>query len=443
MKNITSNFLKLIQLSCSKLFICTLIFLIPVLFTDANSQLKDKSINLQAKDFFFIDPIVFYSKDQLKPRLDIYLEIPLENLQFKKNYSTKNYDANVDYNIKITNSSNETIANETITDIISTTKAEQKKLDESAKFIVKEFYLNPGTYTLEITLSDINIKKEKTRKAQIQINDFSQKDISFSDIMLVSNLKYEDGKKIITPLVDKNIDNLKVLYLFFEVYNSQEKDVINNYSYSITNSKDKVFEKGDYTYTLLPGTNKFFEKIPTTNLVFGNYKLEIKDNSNGQLIAEKEFTNKLSGFPGNSKDLKLLIDQLIYIANSEELEKIKKAPTDELKEKYFIEFWRSKDPSPNTNRNELMLEYYKRIKTANERYSHYVDGWKTDMGMVYIIFGEPSNIQRYPFTENTKPYEIWDFYNQNRQFIFVDDTGFGDYKLTTPIWDDAKTRIKY
>ncbi len=438
---ITTNFFLFFRKAAYRL--CFFIFLFTLILTgSAQSQLKDKSIKGNDKEFFFVDPMVFYAKDQMKARLDIYLKIPLDNLQFKKNYSTKNYEASISYNVKITNSVNEIVSNETITDYVTTTKDEQKKLEESAKFIVKEFYLTPGNYNLEVTLSDINTKKEKVKKAQVQISDFAQKDIAFSDIMLVSNLKEESGKKIITPLVDKNIDNLKELFLFFEVYNSKSQQVVNDFSYKITDGKDKVFEKGNYTYTLVPGTNKFFEKIPTTNLVFGNYKLEIKDNSNGQLLAEKEFSNKLSGMPVNMKDLDLLVDQLIYIASGDELNKIRNASTNDLKEKYFIEFWRSKDPSPNTARNELMVEYYKRIKTANERYSHYIDGWKTDMGMVYIIFGEPSNIERFPFTENTKPYEVWDFYTANRQFVFVDDTGFGDYKLTTPIWDEAGTRIK-
>ena len=125
----------------------------------------------------------------------------------------------------------------------------------------------------------------------------------------------------------------------------------------------------------------------------------------------------------------------MYIASGEQLSKIKNAPTDELKEKYFIDFWRQNDPSPYTQKNENMVDYYKRISVANERYSHWIDGWKTDMGMVYIIYGEPNNIERYPFTENTKPYEIWQFYSSNKEFVFVDDTGFGDYKLVVPIWD--------
>ena len=431
-------------LTCRIIKLVSLVLLLFVLSSNESKsqELEDKSIKKVEKDFFFVDPMVFYSKDQMKARLDVYLEIPLENLQFKKNYTSKLYDASISYVIKITNSSGEIVSNESIKDFITTSKAEQKKLDESAKFIVKEFYLNPGNYNIEVSLTDINTKKEKSKKDKIDIIDYAGKSISFSDIMLVSNLKIENGKKIITPLIDKNIDNLKEIFLFFEIYNSENKEVTNNFSYKITDLKGKDFEKGEYEYKLAPGINKFFEKIPTINLVFGSYRIEIKNKSNGELIAEKEFTNKLNGFPVNMKDMNLLIDQLLYIATGEELSKIKNAPTDELKEKYFIEFWRGKDPNPYTHKNEYMGDYYKRIEIANERYTHWIDGWKTDMGMIYIVYGEPSNIERYPFTENTKPYEIWQYYSSNKEFIFVDDTGFGDYKLMIPIWDVNGTRIR-
>jgi GWxTD domain-containing protein len=408
----------------------------------AFSQLVDKTLRPGGKELFYFDPMIFYSNEQKKARLDAYIEIPLENLQFKKNYSTKMYDASVNYTVKITNSANEVVINESISDYVSTSKEDQKKLDESAKFIVKEYYLNPDKYRIEITLSDINTKTEKTINTKFDVIDFTQKDVSFSDIMLVSNIKIDGAKKVITPLVDRNIENLKVLYLFYEIYNSKNESIKSEFTYRIINSKEQIVVSGKYNYTLIPGINKFFEKIPTDNIVFGDYRLEVYENNGANLLAQKMFSNKMVGFPVNAKDLNLLVDQLIYIANGEELSKIKDAPNSELKEKYFIEFWRSKDPSPGSAKNELMLEYYKRINTANERYSHYIDGWKTDMGMVYIIYGEPSNIERYPFTENTKPYEIWDFYSVNRQFIFVDDSGFGDYKLTIPIWDDAGTRIK-
>ena len=441
---IKSNKINPISISSQKKVKIAFLLLFLIFFTGNNlkSQLVDKTLKTQEKEFFFFDPIVFYSNDQHKARLDGYIQIPLENLQFKKNSNTKMYDASINYSIKITNSLNETVVNESIKDYVTTTKNEQKNLEESSKFIVKEFYLNPGKYNIEITLSDINTKKESTKKDNINIVDFTQKDVSFSDIMLVSNLKIEDGKKVITPLVNKNIDNLKQVYLFFEVYNSKDLSITNSFNYIISDNKDKVIENGTYNYTLAPGINKFFEKLSTSNLVFGDYKLEIRDIITGKVIAEKLFSNKMTGVPLNMKDLNLLVDEMIYIATGEELDKIKDAPTNELKQKYFTEYWRSKDPSPYTSRNELMQEYYRRVAISNERYSHYIDGWKTDMGMVYIIYGEPNNIERVPFNDNSKPYEVWDYYSVNRQFIFVDVSGFGDYKLNTPIWDEANTRIK-
>ncbi|CUS97606.1 GWxTD domain-containing protein [Candidatus Kryptonium thompsonii] len=88
-----------------------------------------------------------------------------------------------------------------------------------------------------------------------------------------------------------------------------------------------------------------------------------------------------------------------------------------------------------------MEEYYSRVKYANEHFGHYLEGWKTDMGMVYIIFGPPSSVDRHPFDINAKPYEIWYYYEINRRFIFLDETGFGDYRLITPLWDEWTRNI--
>jgi hypothetical protein len=60
-----------------------------------------------------------------------------------------------------------------------------------------------------------------------------------------------------------------------------------------------------------------------------------------------------------------------------------------------------------------------------------IDGWRSDRGRVYILYAEPDEIERFPSSENAKPYEIW-YYHQiegSVQFIFVDRTGFGNYRL--------------
>jgi len=56
--------------------------------------------------------------------------------------------------------------------------------------------------------------------------------------------------------------------------------------------------------------------------------------------------------------------------------------------------------------------------------------------MVFIILGTPNNVDRHPFDLESKPYEVWQYYELNRSYVFVDETGFGDYRLVTPLYGD-------
>ena len=47
------------------------------------------------------------------------------------------------------------------------------------------------------------------------------------------------------------------------------------------------------------------------------------------------------------------------------------------------------------------------------------------------MYGEPSEVERYPNQTDTKPYEIWHYNDLEGGvlFIFADLTGFSDYTL--------------
>jgi len=119
------------------------------------------------------------------------------------------------------------------------------------------------------------------------------------------------------------------------------------------------------------------------------------------------------------------------VASSREINKISRGDREERKQK-FLNFWKSKDPTPGTDKNELMIEYYRRVYFANRNFSEGREGWKTDRGRIYIIYGPPDNVDRHPFELNTKPYVVWHYYTINKTFYFVDETGFGDYRLVNP-----------
>lgn len=414
-----------------------IILVLAIFTTNSYAQLENNTISqLDKKEFFYLDPLVFYNKTNSSPRLDVYIEVPMSNVQFIKKSAEKTYEANLEYDIIVTDEGNQIVSQELNSSKVTKSNKEFKNAAGSSEFIIKNFNLHPGSYKLQVEVVDKNSGASHTKTIPIKVEDFSAGDLHFSDIMMVSNYSYnEENKKLITPLVTKNVGDLNKFYLFFEVYNNLDIPLQKNFRYEVHDNKNNEVLKGDISYLLSPGVNQKIEEIKTEDFYAGDYKLIVKDN-NDNTVATKDFNFRWSGLPVSIKDLELAISQTIYIATSDELDRMKKAKSKEEKEKRFIQFWRSKDPSPNTVQNELMQEYYKRIEVANKRYSNHFEGWKSDMGMVYVIYGDPSSIERHPFENNSNPYEIWDYYDINRRFIFVDNSGFGDYRLTTPIWDD-------
>lgn len=414
-----------------------LIFINLILINISISQYKDNPSDLLQEQYYYIDPLVFFVKDSAKARIDIYVEIPLTTLQFKKNQNTQKFDANFDFVITITNSKNEIVVNNNVPETISRTSEEQKTINEESEYRIKSFYLLPDTYKILTSLRDRNNYKDYNIEKVIIVPDFNSAQLSMSSIMLLSDFVADSlGRKIIYPLVTNNVGDLKDIYIFFEIYNNSENTFPVSINYKIVNEKDQSLKTGSFSYVVSPGTNQKIDKLNPYDYTIGNYKLQLYSNVYPLLTSEKDFSYRWTELPMTIDNLDKAIDQMIYIATNDELSYIKNAPTQAEKERRFLEFWKARDPNPKSAKNEVMIEYYNRVKIANEKFSNYaVEGYRTDMGMVFIIYGNPSNIERHPFDDYSRPYEIWEYYDINKQFIFVDYTGFGDYRLITPIWD--------
>jgi GWxTD domain-containing protein len=55
-------------------------------------------------------------------------------------------------------------------------------------------------------------------------------------------------------------------------------------------------------------------------------------------------------------------------------------------------FWESHDPAPETPKNEFREEIRRRIHYANIWFRDAEEGWRTDRGRVWILYGEPDEI---------------------------------------------------
>ncbi|MDH4350144.1 MAG: GWxTD domain-containing protein, partial [Gemmatimonadota bacterium] len=95
-------------------------------------------------------------------------------------------------------------------------------------------------------------------------------------------------------------------------------------------------------------------------------------------------------------------------------------------------FWRATDPNPLTPQNESLELYFRRVQEANERFREAGQpGWITERGEVFIGLGEPDEI----FDSSSDlqgPARIirWTYLGERLILDFVDDTGFGRFRLT-------------
>jgi GWxTD domain-containing protein len=390
---------------------------------------------------FLLDAIVFKGDSVGKSRLDIFVVVPYKSLEFIKSgdiYGSK-YDVFIDvYNVE---------TNEVLTDNYSRViTAEDYFIASggSAEFDYNQniYYLEPGDYRMKIIVHDKISNREYTRSRRVSVIDFNSFDLSLSGIMLVSSIEENNGKYKINPHISDNIGKIENdFFAFFECYNFKGLNEI-PLVYQITDKNDKVVQQGEViTEAINDGSNRLYMKIDSPGkLSTGVYSLRIialKENSNDfseqnyLAVAQRSVKIEQSLIGNLLEDIDNAIRQLRYAAFQEEIDKIKDAPNRAEKEKRFMEFWKSKDPSPNTDRNEAFNQYYNRINYANRNFKSYTEGWMTDKGMVYVIYGPPYSAERQNRYGDNRVYEIWR-YNNNREFVFIDNTGFGDFRLIRP-----------
>jgi len=142
-------------------------------------------------------------------------------------------------------------------------------------------------------------------------------------------------------------------------------------------------------------------------------------------------------------------EEVPYIITTKEREVFYKLETDRDRDRLIEEFWRQRDPTPGTPRNEFRDEHYRRIEFANKTFGRGspFKGWRTDQGRIYIMLGMPIDVQRIT-TSDTYPMEIWQYRGNPAlgqspffQLLFFQRGGMGEFKLYKPLSDGPKALV--
>jgi GWxTD domain-containing protein len=145
---------------------------------------------------------------------------------------------------------------------------------------------------------------------------------------------------------------------------------------------------------------------------------------------------------------KWLDEDVRWIITDQEKKAFLSLSNDEERDAFIENFWRRRNPNPDSPENEFREEHYRRIAYANEHYAAGKPGWMTDRGHIYIAFGPPDSTDSHPSGGNyerpleegggetsTYPFETWHYrylegIGENIDIEFVDPCMCGDYHMT-------------
>lgn len=195
-------------------------------------------------DLFNLDVLNFYSSEGTRSRVDVYVEIPLKNMEFKKSKTIKNtYVSKFDLNIDVKDKEGNVIYNNVSKEEVSTQETGQEYLSQNSQILTRNLFLPPGEYDLMVSVFEQSTKKRTDKDKKIKVEDYSTPPLSISDVMIVSRLSSSEGKKVITPDVGRNVAAVDTFYLFYYVYKNNDDEKVDVNCRILDPDKKEVYSK--------------------------------------------------------------------------------------------------------------------------------------------------------------------------------------------------------
>ncbi len=281
--------------------------------------------------------------------------------------------------------------------------------------------IEPGEFRLFISVVDLESKQEYSRSADIIVPSFSNDSLpQFGSLILIDVDGIRPFNYDFYPVGDS---------IYFKTTVAVPEGRTSIISFGIEESGELLFSDTAGTMANVVEL-RFSAPIPKDVGRFSIF-VSAKSSSGSPVRVDKEVRIASDRYRHYGSDKKELVEQLKILEDGPEVDFIEDAICDEPEkiDSLVKLFWKNRDPTPNTELNELREEFYRRIAIANARFYGTPDGWRSDMGRIYILYGEPDDIDKHPFDIGYVAYEIWYFYNPRMTFYFEDRHGIGNYEL--------------
>ena len=295
----------------------------------------------------------------------------------------------------------------------------------------RTFDIPPGRYRASVRVRDLNAEIESSADQMIPIPDFSKVPVGFADLVL----GVVDSSGSFQPKDTRDYGS-EVRWLAARTTLFDRRDGAwpreYRFGYRIVDDVGAHLVEGVSRVTLSRSADPVIIRPPTTDLFIGSYSFEVElAEGRSRWRVDRTFNVEESG-PPRGAALERLFEPLTYIGRAEEIRQIRDADSTR-QVANWEEFWARRDPTPDTPRNEALIEFIRRVRHAERHFQGYGPGWRSDMGRIYIRHGPPDQVESRAAGSEMPQLEIWYYHNPVRTFVFGDREGFGRYALLSPL----------
>jgi len=404
------------------------LFLIGLLILTTGTNITAQE-NEKLLPIFDYEVVSFPEKDFQNAETHVYVWVRNMYLQFVTMDSV--YSARYQINIGVENKKGASVLTEDKTFNVAE-RNYAVTIDPKVQRVHRfEFQLPPEEYIFKVRLLDLKSNRSRSQEREKTVRAYEKNKLEVSDVLLVtesdSGLIRDENviPSFRVPLQEK-------IFVYAEVISPENTSAIK--IESTLRQKDGK-EGFNFSQDIIPKNEitKVLLQINKESMVRGENQLYLKVTSEGQSKAVRKdlrFVAGMQSFEGLPVDD--MIGPLLYVTDGEDWKILNKA-SDEERDSVFQTFWDKRDPSPGSPENELFNEFYRRVDLTNRNFGHSrKDGWKTDRGRVYIVFGPPDRIeQSTPSRYTPGDYEVWYYDELREKFVFYDEYGFGDFRLVS------------
>lgn len=284
----------------------------------------------------------------------------------------------------------------------------------------EEIEVKPGNFEVMVTVADRSSGKAVTRQSEATIPDPENPEINITTVRLLGKARIEAEEPPFFPITTYTVSSgLDSLMLTFQVTNNDLDAPLEVQSrllkYEADTTAARPMNFNNYSPSTLPYigvdmrrpevVDQTMRRLDQPGSVLIDFKYELPDRGNYRF--EVETTDEEGNAIYKARDFAVisenyptivtpqeLAEPLIYLMDRRDHERMMEIQDPDSLKEAIDRFWLSNIGNANTAKSVISL-YYERVEQANKQFTSFKEGWKTDLGMIYILFGPPWYVDRY------------------------------------------------